>query len=157
LVACALDWQTYAISFPVWILFFISLGVLGAFNTSNSPSSRNPTAAQQIRRALPVTSEAAGKTYPGEEADNPYVPYARVAPLPRPPDGLYSVFGISTGDRLNVSAGPSSQYPVVAALPNGFSRLRVVGPTVINGSTEWVKITFGSQTGWVSKQYLEAQ
>lgn len=69
---------------------------------------------------------------------------------------LYSVTGIGSGETLNVRNGAGSNYDIVARLPNGAGRLRIIGESIMNGSTEWVQIAFGDRTGWVSKSYLTA-
>lgn len=70
---------------------------------------------------------------------------------------LHSVVGINVGDTLNVRLGAGANYEVVARLPNGASRLRIVGEPIMNGSTEWVQIVFGDRTGWVVKSYLRPE
>uniref|UniRef100_UPI003784C8C5 SH3 domain-containing protein n=1 Tax=Prosthecobacter sp. TaxID=1965333 RepID=UPI003784C8C5 len=73
------------------------------------------------------------------------------------PDALYSVVGIARDDTLNVRSGPSANHEIVARLPNGSSQLRIVAAPVMNGTTEWVQITFGNLTGWVAKLYLRPE
>ncbi len=70
---------------------------------------------------------------------------------------LYSVTGVAKGDTLNVRSGPGANYPVVQQLPNGYRNIQSIGDSVINDTTEWVHISFGSQTGWVSKIFLKRQ
>lgn len=74
-----------------------------------------------------------------------------------PSEISYSVVGIAPGDTLNVRIGAGASYDIVARLPSGFSGLRIVGPPVMNDTTEWVQIAFDKHTGWVAKLYLKAQ
>jgi uncharacterized protein YraI len=77
---------------------------------------------------------------------------------PRPWQGrLLRVTGIGERDTLNVRRGPGARFPVVAQLVNGEGGITVVGTPVVNGTTEWVYITFGSESGWVSSQYLQPE
>lgn len=61
------------------------------------------------------------------------------------------------GTDLNVRADPGANYPVVTKLPGGFEDIRVVGESVYNGSTEWVRIAFADQSGWVARRFLAEQ
>lgn len=70
---------------------------------------------------------------------------------------FYSITGIEIGDTLNVRLGAGSNYDIVARLPNGAGRIRIVGEPLMNGVTEWVQIAFGDRTGWVAKNYLKAE
>lgn len=118
-------------------------------STAVPPAQRNPytppddgTSASppSIRRALPVYN-----------ADQPATPAGGTLP------GFYSVVGIDRNDSLNVHNGPGSNYQVVAKLPNGSQGIQIVGLPVMNGTTEWVRIHFKNQTGWVAKAYMKAQ
>lgn len=68
----------------------------------------------------------------------------------------YSVVNIANGDTLNVHSGPGSKFSSVAKLLRGTNNIHVVGASVMNDTTEWVHISFGNRSGWVSKQYLRA-
>jgi uncharacterized protein YraI len=70
---------------------------------------------------------------------------------------LLRVTGIGERDTLNVRRGPGVRFSVVAQLVNGEGGITVVGDPVVNGSTAWVYISFGSESGWVSSQYLQAE
>ena len=70
---------------------------------------------------------------------------------------FYSVVGVATGDTLNVRSGPGGNNAVTARLPNGYRGIRVIGASVMNDTTEWVPISFETQSGWVRKQYLQAE
>jgi hypothetical protein len=72
-------------------------------------------------------------------------------------ESWYSVTGIESGDTLNVRLGAGSNYDIVARLPNGAGRIRIVGEPLMNGVTEWVQIAFGDRTGWVAKHYLKVE
>lgn len=155
MMASLTDWQTYLISLPIAAAVFGVLSLSGAFNASSakttplsqrsapgtSAEERNASE-QEIRRAIPVTTS----------------PSMETASTPSPPadQGHYSVSNLAPGDTLNVRSGPGARYPIIQRLSNGFE-LRVVGPTVVNETTEWINIAFGAQTGWVNKQYLKAQ
>jgi len=70
---------------------------------------------------------------------------------------FYSVTGIESRDTLNVRFGPGTNYDILARLPNGAGRIRVVGEPIMNDATEWVQIAFGDRTGWVAKVHLKAE
>ena len=106
-------------------------------------SGSTPQSPPEIRRALPV-----GPT----SSETPNRAPANLASSQK----TYSVAGIVGNDTLNVRSGPSSNYQVVARLPNGFSGVQIVGPPVMNGATEWVQITFNNRSGWVTKGYLKS-
>ena len=72
-------------------------------------------------------------------------------------ESWYSVTGLESGDTLNVRLGAGSNYDIVARLPNGAGRIRIVGEPLMNGVTEWVQIAFGDRTGWVAKHYLKVE
>lgn len=99
----------------------------------------------------------------------PEIPRAAVVSIPNPPlkpflesprpsgEGSYVVAGIARNDVLNVRSGPGTNYEVVAKLENGRTGLRIVGPAVMNGATEWVPIALEDRTGWVTKVFLKAE
>lgn len=164
LVASLTDWQTYLISLPIAAVVFMVLSLSGAFDRfsdKNMPLAQRsaprviaeePDANQQeIRRAIPVTA-----TPPTEMASTPNSLHASAQPTGTA-QARYSVFGVAPGDTLNVRSGPGAQFPIIERLSNGFDGVRVVGPTVVNQTTEWINIGFGERTGWVNKQYLKAQ
>jgi hypothetical protein len=74
-----------------------------------------------------------------------------------PPETLYFVQGIASGDTLNVRTGPGANFPISVRLPSSFDNIRIVGASVMNDTTEWVPITFGDQSGWVARRYLQPQ
>ncbi|MEH2698636.1 MULTISPECIES: SH3 domain-containing protein [Rhizobium] len=57
---------------------------------------------------------------------------------------------VATGN-VNLRAGPSTAYPVVAVVPVG---ARIVTPGCLSGYI-WCDIGFGSYRGWVSARYVQ--
>ena len=112
--------------------------------------------------------ELAAELGPEDDATKPHA-HAGPQPAPSPPalpalalnagveESWYSVAGIESGDTLNVRLGAGSNYDIVARMPNGAGRIRIVGEPLMNGVTEWVQIAFGDRTGWVAKKYLKAE
>ena len=127
---------------------------IDANHTQTTPAytpSVDPTPV--ARRALPVNPPFARPVVP----ESTPAPSVRVLATETPAtERAFSVVGIAGGDTLNVHSGPGSKYGTVARLPNGTSNIRVVGVSVMNDTTEWVHISFGNRSGWVSKQYLKA-
>ena len=113
----------------------------GHSNASKHLPTKEPT---EIRRATPIENTA---------AMTPLVSPSTAESTER----LYLVIGIAKGDTLNVRSGPGANNKITAQLPAGFTGIRVVGQPVMNGSTEWVSITFGDRAGWVTKQYLQSE
>lgn len=84
----------------------------------------------------------------------PLAPF-QVQPADAPPEArVYSVIGVPKGDMLNVRNGPGVNNQIVARLPDGFENVHIIGTSVINDTTEWVKISFGNRNGWVVRQHL---
>lgn len=112
--------------------------------TSNTPTPSSTTA--DVPRAVAV------------EETTPTVAAAQTPPLKAVAvETTYSVVGIADGDTLNVRSGPGSTNGVVAKIPKGYLHIRIVGASVMNGTTEWVNISFGGRSGWVTKQFLKAE
>lgn len=106
-----------------------------------APSNEQPEVRQAIPIAKPIRPVA---TSPSTSA-------------PETLERLYSVVGVARGDTLNVRSGSGANYNITARLPNGFNGIRIIGAPVMNGTTEWVSITFRDGTGWVTKQYLQPE
>lgn len=84
---------------------------------------------------------------------------AAVAPAPDFADGLaggpdwWVVEGVAEGDALNLRAGPASDEPVLARVPNG-TALRNLGCR-LTGTTRWCQVEAnGRLTGWAAGKYL---
>jgi len=115
------------------------------------------------REHLRSADELAAEFRPEDGTTNPQAHSDAPPSLPGIPvnagveESWYSVTGIEPGDTLNVRLGAGSNYDIVARLPNGSGRIRIVGEPLMNGVTEWVQIAFGNRTGWVAKKYLKAE
>ena len=117
-------------------------------------------------------SDAASRTTPTVRNDAPAretatVPRAIAVPStanrPNPPedpattDQSYAVTGVGDGDTLSVHARPSMKSGVSMRLLARATGLLVIGPPVMNDTTEWVQIKFEGRTGWVAKRYLKPE
>jgi hypothetical protein len=92
-----------------------------------------------------------------EESTQP-VSSPQTSPLEAiPVERTFSVVGIVDGDTLNVRSGPSATNNIVAKLPRGYPHIRILGASVMNDTTEWVNVSFGNRSGWVTKQFLKAE
>jgi uncharacterized protein YraI len=67
----------------------------------------------------------------------------------------FRVVGVSPDDPLSVRSGPGVSFPRVISIANG-AEVIVTGGARMNGSTEWLPITFGNSSGWVASKYLQA-
>ena len=95
----------------------------------------------QIRKAEAAISEIAEK--PADPSPIVSSTQAKVC----------TVSGVKSGDSLNVRSTPDSGSQVVSELANG-EQVRIRGDSVMNGATEWMPISSGSQDGWVVRKYL---
>lgn len=135
--------RTWLILFLIAAIVVFILSVWGVFH--GHPSVVN------TQRALPVTEDLSVPTA---------APSSEPMATPSPPPTarvFYLVVGIAPGDALNVRIGPGTRYATIARLSNGFSGIGIVGEPVVNDATEWVKIAFREETGWVNKLYLRAE
>ncbi len=66
----------------------------------------------------------------------------------------YAITGIAADDTLTIRSGPGMTFPVVARLANGTSGIQIRGESVMNGSDDWVPISFPSGKGWTRSKYL---
>ena len=100
----------------------------------------------EIPRAIPIVKP------------KPPLPPAQRSEIDSPPlRQSYSVVRVARGDMLKVRSGPGANNAISATLPDGYGKIHVIGTTVKNGTTEWVHIVFGDQSGWVNKQFLELE
>ena len=65
----------------------------------------------------------------------------------------FLITGIPPGDVLNVRASPAMNAVSVFTLANG-DKVEISGKPAINGKTEWLPISFNSQSGWVRSKYV---
>jgi formylglycine-generating enzyme required for sulfatase activity len=70
------------------------------------------------------------------------------------PGRNYVITNIVEGDTLNVRSGPGMNFPVVAKLVNGTSGVSITGDQVLNGSDDWLPISFPGGKGWTRPKYL---
>ena len=130
-------------------------------NKSTPATTVEPRRGSDSRTTTTVTSEPQGldvkRAIPVAKPVPPLVPFLSEPVEAAPMQLSYSVVGVARGDTLNVRNGPSAKHGITAKLPNGYTKIRIVGAPVMNDTTEWVKISFGAQSGWVGKQYLEAE
>jgi hypothetical protein len=80
-------------------------------------------------------------------------------PEPPAPPQIGTVFGLAAGDRLNIRASASSNSPVIGTAEND-DVVNVVGEAY-NGSTRWLRLSFGTSAGtaveingWASAAYI---
>ncbi len=64
---------------------------------------------------------------------------------------LYDVAGVAAGDTLNVRAGPSTGFEVLAKLPPDAAGIEVVDT---DESGEWGLINIAERSGWVALDYM---
>lgn len=83
----------------------------------------------EVRRAIPVSEEGIKR-------------------------GACVVFGVSTGDSLNVRSSPSANSKVLFTLTNE-QEVQVTGNAVFNGETKWIPVNVASHQGWVNSEYLQ--
>jgi hypothetical protein len=74
----------------------------------------------------------------------------------RQQEQLYFITGVAKDDMLNIRSGPGANYPTVGRLPATFGGIRIIEGPVMS-DTEWVRISFGGQSGWVAQRYLAPQ
>ena len=156
------DPQTYLISLPIAALTFLILYLSGVFSSPSPPrvaametSTLATNERNEVRRAIAVSSPTFSTG--GQPSVTPVKSpntYFTPSPTGSPFDVPYVVAGIRPGDALNVRSGPDSRYPILERLPNGFGDIHILAPPVINGTTEWVNISFAGRTGWVNREYL---
>ena len=83
------------------------------------------------------------------------VAYAALAPAPAASasEPTYRIAGVANSDALNVRRAPQANAEVIGSIP---ASARGVS---LNGSCEgdWCPVTFQSQAGWVSLQFLQAE
>ena len=108
-----------------------------SFNTSSTAAPQGA----EVRPAIPVA-----------ESTVPLTPFQS-----SPAQQLYFVGGVAADDTLNVHSGPGSNKSITARLPNGYEGITIIGASVMNDTTEWVNISSKDGSGWVNKQYLNAQ
>lgn len=79
-----------------------------------------------------------------------YMAAATEAPAATP---TYRIAGVATSDALNIRRGPQVNAEVIGSIPAQASGV------ALNGSCEgdWCPVTFQSQAGWVSLQFLQAE
>ncbi len=85
----------------------------------------------------------------------PEVRVAEPANVLRAQVPTYAVNNVLAGDTLNMRSGPGVTYEKVFEIPNQATGIRIVGNTVMNGRTEWVQVSYGAQSGWVTKSHLK--
>ncbi|WP_395732601.1 SH3 domain-containing protein [Prosthecobacter sp.] len=149
-----------------WVVLFIPAGEPSSHrNTTGTTDSQavsvNTTPADtrvEIPRALPVeTPDEIPRALPVSDSSPPLKPLLSSFPAQETRPVFYSVTGVGIGDTLNVRNGPGVSNTISARLPNGFNGIRIIGPPMMNGTTEWVQIEFEGGYGWVTKQYLQAE
>ena len=69
-------------------------------------------------------------------------------------EATYRVFGVTTGDFLNMRQGPGKRYPVIQRLQDGVDGVILIGDPIRNGSTKWQKINSRGVVGWGNAVYL---
>jgi hypothetical protein len=160
--AACKDGETWLISLAFAATAFILLSLFGAFR-AHTPvvDTRNslPQPVSDVRPESPdrpvVTRRAIAVTQPSPTSDQSSTDPVPSSVQPTASQVLYWVVEVGTGGTLNVRLGPGARYPTIERLSNGFDGIQIVGPTVMNEATEWVKIALGEKTGWVNKQYLK--
>ena len=60
----------------------------------------------------------------------------------------------TTTANLNLRQGAGTQHPVVTVIPSGGS-VTITGPASFVGLTSWYPVTYGSDEGYVSSDYLD--
>lgn len=152
--------QTWLILCLIAAIVVFILSMWGVFHGHSSVVN--------IRRAIPVTEDLSVPASAPSPANHAVAGVNRVpgadliepmASSPQPPTArmFYSVVGIAPGDGLNVRIGPGTRYATIARLSNGFGGIEIIGEAVVSDATEWVKIAFREETGWVNKLYLKAE
>jgi uncharacterized protein YraI len=72
------------------------------------------------------------------------------------PPQTYVVIAIGENDTLSVRSRPSESSSIVAKLRNGTTGIQIVGPSIRNGTDDWVPIIVSGIRGWVRPKYLSA-
>ena len=75
---------------------------------------------------------------------------ARAQNLP----ALYDVDGVAQSDKLNVRAGPSTEFNVIEKISAGAEDLEVVD---IDPSGDWALVNVAELAGWVALRFLKRQ
>jgi len=67
--------------------------------------------------------------------------------------GNFGIVRTAPDDPLNLREEPKTQAKIVTTLNNGAKVTLLGGKNV--GSSRWLKITAGDQSGWVAARYVE--
>lgn len=77
-------------------------------------------------------------------------PLALAAPTPTPAAGDAQVATVVPPDGLNLRAGPTTSFPVLATMPGG-ARVQVIGRPTADG---WYPVRYADKVGWADGAYL---
>lgn len=69
---------------------------------------------------------------------------------------LYQVSGVESNDVLNMRSAAGVKNKLLGKIPANGKSIKVIGKPVVVGKTQWVKVQWKKQQGWVSKAYLKA-
>jgi|GEM_PF-6247260 len=134
----------------------------------DSPPPSTPVESHPPPPSLSAERDSPPASPPTGGSDSPQAPVASATPVARidqpatfqprpaaspPSETLYFILGTD----LNVRTGPGANFPITVKLPGGFEGIRVIGASVMNDTTEWVPIAFGTQSGWVARRFLSPQ
>ena len=67
---------------------------------------------------------------------------------------MHDVVRVDPGDRLNVRAGPSTQFGIIGKIDRGSLDVEVVDR---NAEGTWAQVNLGELSGWTSLTYLAPQ
>jgi uncharacterized protein YraI len=66
--------------------------------------------------------------------------------------GATCVSGVSSGDVLNVRAGPGTQYPIVTSIPGQSCRVVI---DLLSCGRNWCRVSYDGKFGWASATFLK--
>jgi hypothetical protein len=72
-------------------------------------------------------------------------------------DVTYEVTGVTKDNPLTVRSDAAESSAPVTILQNGKGGIVILGPPVMNGKDDWVRISFPEGEGWVRPKYLRRQ
>ena len=70
--------------------------------------------------------------------------------------GLYEVSNVDSNDSLNMRSAAQLSAPIIISLPYNAKKIRVL-ETVKNHHSQWSKINWQNNVGWVNSYYLREQ
>jgi uncharacterized protein YraI len=121
--------------------------VSAAFNVSTAAGA---TPGATVTGTVPTSTVPTAPAVPGETVVPSATPAPGITPAAPTQTPMPANVGVVTTDYLNMRAGPSVDYPVVSALPNGTS-FTVTGQ---NDAGDWLRVVVSTgEEGWLYRSF----